>query len=406
LKQNGRKENMEVVALTERGMSLIKDIRERNVGSQMSAGKAMGINQVSIHDWETGRYKPNQNKFVSYLKLLKIDPNEFIADKDLCESVLLSCYPNKRKIEERPKQKYKPFNMDYSVSLTKEGRAYLKELRIRKFGPQESAAAAMNFHPVTISNWEIGKSDPPLERFKCYLEVLGCSPETYLQNEKYATISNQTVLEKANAAAAILCKKAISPQKGLTLEKAYIFGTVGPGDGYVGYRTLELGVCDKEFAQYFAYCIKKVYGVDCKIYKRIIPMKGYNPKYTVRLHRRNAVEDVMTYAQYWKEATWQMPEKIKNADDELKAAYLRAIFDSQSHVDVKKKYLVMYLSNLRGLKEIKWLLSTLGIKSTVSDHTNILRVHGRENLTVFSKKINYVIKRKKEAMKLLLKSYK
>lgn len=235
---------------------------------------------------------------------------------------------------------------------------------------------------------------------------MGCPNETYLQNNEYASVSEQTASERSSAIASILNKKAISPQKSLTLEKAYILGTVGPGDGYVGYRTLELGVCDKEFAQYFAYCIKKVYGVDCKIYKRIIPIKEHNPKYTVRLSRRNAVEDVMTYAQYWKEATWQMPEKIKNADDELKAAYLRAIFDSQSCVSIKKKGLVMYLSNLRGLKEIKWLLGTLGIESTVSDHTNILRVHGRENLTLFSEKVNYVIKRKREAMKLLLKSYK
>jgi len=135
-------------------------------------------------------------------------------------------------------------------------------------------------------------------------------------------------------------------------------------------------------------------------------MKGHNPKYTVRLFRRNAVEDVMTYAQYWKEATWQMPEKIKNGRMEIKTAYLRAIFDSQSCVGVRNREIVMYLSNLNGLKEIKRLLGTMGIESTVSDHTNILRIYGKENIGKFSENINYIIKRKRKLLKILLKSYK
>jgi replicative DNA helicase Mcm len=101
-----------------------------------------------------------------------------------------------------------------------------------------------------------------------------------------------------------------------------------------------------------------------------------------------------------------MPEKIKNGRMEIKSAYLRAIFDSQSHVSVKKKEIVMYLSNLNGLKEIKRLLETMGIKSSVSDHTNLLRISGRGNVERFSGNIGYVINRKKKALKRFLGSYK
>ena len=397
---------MEMLALTEKGMSLVKDTREMNIGSQGSAGRILGVNQVTIHDWETGRYKPNQYKFMCYLKLLKIDPNAFVADRTLCESVLLSHYPNKRKIEERPKQKYKPFNMDYSVFLTKEGRECLKELRIRKFGPQISASAAMNFNQATISHWENGKSLPPLRPFMDYLEILKCPCATFIGNDKYATVLKQTVLEKSRTAASILNRKSISAQrKDLTIEKAYILGTVGPGDGYVGRLTLELSVTDREFSKYFAHCIKKVYGVKCRVIRAKPNEPWHKWKHRVRLTRRNAVEDVRTYARYWQEYDWEIPEKILNGSPEVKAAYLRAFFDSQSHVSVTNKEIVIYVINLNGLKVMKQLLSSIGIESTVSDYTSRLRVYGKDNLTLFSEKVNYVIKRKREALEVILKSY-
>jgi transcriptional regulator with XRE-family HTH domain len=340
------------------------------------------------------------------LKVLKLDPKEFTGDRRLCEIVLLSRYPNKRKIKIVFVSEYAPSNKDYNIFLTEEGRKYLKGMRIDKFGPQISASTALNFDQSTISNWENGRSNPPLQRFKEYLKALGCPHETYLCNGRYAAVSKQTALEKANSAASILNRKKISLQRGLSPEKAYILGTVGPGDGYVGYDELELKVIDKEFAAYFAGCVKKVYGVDCKITKVKPKRKGQSESFKVRLSRKNAVEDVRKYARYWQEGDWEMPEKIKNGRMEIKSAYLRAIFDSQSHVSVKKKEIVMYLSNLNGLKEIKRLLETMGIKSSVSDHTNLLRISGRGNVERFSGNIGYVINRKKKALKRFLGSYK
>jgi transcriptional regulator with XRE-family HTH domain len=399
-------ENRGLIALTENGRNLIKSRRERILGSQMSAGRLADIHQVTINDWESGRYRPTQEKFERYLRSLKLNPKEFIGDRRLCESVLLSRYPNKRKIKTVFASEYAPSNKDYNIFLTEEGRKYLKGMRIDKFGPQISASTALNFDQSTISNWESGRSNPPLQRFKEYLKALGSSHETYLRNGRYASVSKQTTLEKANSAASILNRKRISLQRGLSPEKAYILGTAGPGDGYVGYDELELKVIDKEFAAYFASCIRKVYGVDCKIIKIMPKRKGQSVSFSVRLTRKSAVEDVRKYARHWKEGDWEMPEKIKNARMKIKSAYLRAIFDSQSHVSVKKKEIVMYLSNLNGLKEIKRLLGTMRIESSVSDHTNILRISRRENVERFSEKIGYVINRKRTALKRFLGSYK
>ena len=75
----------------------------------------------------------------------------------------------------------------------------------------------------------------------------------------------------------------------LTEDKAYILGVVGPGDGFLEYRNdvglyrIKLDVTDKEFAEHFAECLQKVYGLVLKSKKKTRE-KGMERRKSILLH--------------------------------------------------------------------------------------------------------------------------
>ena len=238
------------------------------------------------------------------------------------------------------------------------------------------------------------------------MNLLDIKFEKFIKNKKYVKSIEEKHINRMVRIAAAFNKNKILRQMKLTTEKSYLLGVLGPGDGYVGYDELELGVTDKEFAMKFKNYLEKVYGIKPSLYFRKPVNPNHNPKYHVRLCSKSAVEDIKKYAKHFKEYNWQLPKAIRNASEKIKCAYLRGVFDSQAHVSINKYEITMYLSNLKGLYKIKKLLKNIGIRASISDHNQILRISSRKNIELFSKKINFIIKRKRKALKKLLEKYK
>jgi transcriptional regulator with XRE-family HTH domain len=390
------------VDLTKCGRNLIRRRRELLFGSQYSTSRAIGMNQSKISDWEIGRYKPLLSNFIKYLGCLKINPS-FLDNSKLSNIVYFSPY-EKEAPEARGTRTCIFQSLDRNVLLTRRGRELLKRKRLKLFGSQQNASLACGLDQSCISYWETGKIRPTLKRLMAYLKILRVPSSIFLN--KYCSIGDERIIDKMIKAAGIANEKIIKRQGKFTPEKAYILGVSGPGDGYVGHDEIQLRVIDKEFADMFDYCLKKVYGL--KSSRTIVkPDKPtFNKTYKVNLCSRAAVEDVRRYAKHFKEYNWQLPKIITNASENIKCAYLGGVFDSQAHVSVNKKEIVMYLSNLKGLYKIKELLGSIGIKSSVSVTRQILRISSRKNLELFATKINFVVNRKSKSLKKLLESYK
>lgn len=390
------------VDLTKCGRSLIRKKRELLFGSQCSISRTIDMNQSIISDWERGRYRPLLSTFIEYLDCLKINPS-FLGDSKLSSIVYFSPY-EKEASEARGTRTRIFQSLDKNVFLNRRGRELLRRRRLNLFGSQQNASLACSLDQSCISYWETGKIRPTLKRLMTYLKILRIPSSVFLN--KYCSIGDERIIDKMIKTAGIANEKIIKRQGKFTPEKAYILGVSGPGDGYVGHDEIQLRVIDKEFADMFDYCLKKVYGLKSS---RTIVKPGkptFNKTYKVNLCSRAAVKDVRRYAKHFKEFNWQLPKIITSSSEDIKCAYLRGVFDSQAHVSVNKKEIVMYLSNLKGLYKIKELLESMGIKSSVSETYQILRISSRENLESFAIKVNFVIKRKGKSLEELLGSYK
>lgn len=195
----------------------------------------------------------------------------------------------------------------------------------------------------------------------------------------------------------------------LTEEKAYVLGVVGPGDGFLEFRKnmkayrIKLDVTDREFAEHFSCCLEKVYGLLPK-FKEVEPRgKEKKRKFVVTLQSKLACEDLLSYRVSFREKDWQVPEAIKNADEILKAAYLRGVADSQGSVCGRS--IVIASKNRGGVKELCELAKDLEIMDYYV-HEKGFVVYARRSLNVFAQKINFTILRKARKLENTLRSYR
>jgi len=199
--------------------------------------------------------------------------------------------------------------------------------------------------------------------------------------------------------------------KELTLEKAYILGVVGPGDGFIEYRKdngvyrIVLEAVDSNFIKYFVFCLEKVYGIKPKI-KVLKPRNfGINKTFRVRLSSKQAVEDILSYNANFKESTWTVPIAIKNVSKETKAKYLQGFADSQGSVSIDSKQIILCNQNLEGLKEIEELFNDIGIKN-ISYNKNGILLYNRKNIEIFNELINFNISYKRQKLTDIVNNYK
>jgi len=211
-------------------------------------------------------------------------------------------------------------------------------------------------------------------------------------------------------------KQISESSKELTHEKAYILGTLC-GDAYTSteYR-IGLSVCDKEFAEYFKYCLETVYEVKCSISSRIrkFTNKCNNPKkqYQIMLCSKLVLEDLKKYSNSFNSKEWKVPIQIKEASKEIQAAFIRGFADSEGHVRCRKGQSEINLcsGNLLGIKMIKEiLLKQFQINSYLGDNGSkvpVIVLTRYESIKKFYDKIGFVTKRKQDNLRKALNSYK
>jgi len=390
------------VILTNEGRNFLKNLRVGKEFSQNCLAKQLGINQVSIFDWESGRYNPTIEKLRKLLRYFKVDVGSFLENGCLVERIEYRF----KKIEKkaRMKVKFHP-SIEKQIILTESGRKYIKTKR-KCIGSQNAVSVICNFDQSVISLWETGITSPTISRFKIYLDVIRINYNGFVNNNKFVSKVSEPFIGRMISKSADSRRKKIKSQENMNKHKAYIMGVLGPGDCYVGLDEIELAVTDKDFAERFLYYIKINYGVRQSI-KTIYPKnKRHNTQYKVRIHAVNIVEDLNNYKVSYKEKIWGVPKKIDNSNELIKAMYLKGVYDSQAHVNVKKYGIIMVILNINGLRKLRKLLNDLGIKSTLLENNSSLNIYGKRNLELYNNKIGFEIKRKKIALNRLLKNYK
>jgi len=198
----------------------------------------------------------------------------------------------------------------------------------------------------------------------------------------------------------------------LTPELGYILGVIH-GDGYLVIKRTKgrvgLEVIDKDFAQNFHNQLEKWSGLEFSFYFN--KNKGL---YTAVLYSLRAARFLKDFNIY----------NLVDADNEIKANFLRGLFDSEGNVSASNletpKTATRFISFFNNDKKLidltKTLLESLGIKVQNVDkrvgggfkETTInfrLRIGGFNNLELFRNKIGFSIERKNKKLEELLASY-
>lgn len=204
----------------------------------------------------------------------------------------------------------------------------------------------------------------------------------------------------------------------LTEEKAYILGVMGPGDGCFvydkkrGMYLVKLDVIDKEFAAYFAHCLKEVYKLQPRI-RRVEPRRRHerSQKHILVLQSKAVCDDLCSYGVSFRESSWRVPAAIKNSSPQKITRYLRGVADSQGCVSFGSltRQIIIASKNTYGLEEIQKLLSAFDIRTSwVKSRGTIIgiRISNRKSLAHFSTYVGFIIKRKKEKLERVLATYK
>jgi len=281
-----------------------------------------------------------------------------------------------------------------TVKLTSQGISLLQKLREKKIGSQRNLERNTNFSQALISGWKTGKFNPTLSKFEYYLKYLGVDSNSFINNKSFV----KTLIKIHNT---------IPPEflnQNLDTNRAYVFGVVGPGDGSVSEKLVRLGAKDLDFIKVFKKAIEKSFGIKAKLH--------WDNCYKI-WHVIVCSKDLANYFRSlnvsFEEENWRVPQFIKTSNKDIKIAYLKGVFDSQGGVNFvsnKTRNINLRSYNSRGLIEIQSLLENIGIKSSLLDKNRRLYIFGRDNMKKFQESINFSIKRRRDKLKQLFKSYK
>jgi len=202
------------------------------------------------------------------------------------------------------------------------------------------------------------------------------------------------------------------PNKGLTIEKAYLLGILC-GDGWIWcnkcppHQTYQFGLqtVDEDFIDEFRRCVYKAYGLKASKYlrKRKQPWQAI---FESRICSKAVCEDIKHFLPDHKTRTWHVPGKIKIANLKTKAAFIKGFFDSEGHVDVRR--IGATSINLRGLGEMVALLQKFGIRTKIQhrkNHAYVLIIQDRKSIEIYTNHIGFIIRRKSLALSKVLDSY-
>jgi intein-encoded DNA endonuclease-like protein len=206
--------------------------------------------------------------------------------------------------------------------------------------------------------------------------------------------------------------------KKLTPAKAFIMGVLC-GDGSIhkqlvkwkGYEYFSYGVwlnsIDKDFVHEFKKAVKEVYGIIIKTHRipggiRKLP-SGYSEckdQFIAKVSWKKVYEDLIRYGDFGT-YSWRVPIEIIRGHKELIAHFLRGFFDSEGNIDIKNRSIEVTSCNKRGLEDVQELLKKFKILATLGMSKKSLfrlRFSSSAHLKIFKEKINFSIKRKRNAL--------
>jgi len=158
--------------------------------------------------------------------------------------------------------------------------------------------------------------------------------------------------------------------------------------------TIEYNNMSLALRKQFINDVKKTYG-NVYIYER---SRG---KITIR---RKEIYEEMVKLCAKNSRKWRIPKEILNASNEIKSTWLEAFYDDEATVDVNHKRIDLKSVNLKGLKQVKLLVSDVGIRSYINgpyERMWMLRISSNE-IKKFYETINFVHPSKKKKLKILV----
>lgn len=286
----------------------------------------------------------------------------------------------------------KKFNLPITTA-----RDYLLKAGV-KFRKASKDIVSISQHNEFINLYHEGKSIKQIAQI-CNVSFSTVQRHLIKSNMKLKKRGNPVLIQNQN-------------YKELTLEKSYILGVVGPGDGFIEYRIKEgiyrvaLEATDLDFVEYFSLCLESVYCIKPKIV--ILKKRKGDSKthYKCILQSKQVCEDILSYKANFKEKTWTVPSIIKNTSIEIKAKYTQGFADSQGHVGnhPTQRAIILCNTNKEGLKEILSILNEFEIYDCNINKLGIV-ITARRSIESFAKNINFNIQRKKESLQNLIDRY-
>lgn len=158
--------------------------------------------------------------------------------------------------------------------------------------------------------------------------------------------------------------------------------------------TIEYDNTSPALCHQFVKDIKTIYG-DVYIY--------YKKRKGRVIVRRKMIYREMIKLGVGKSREWFIPDEILNSSKKVKLTWLRAFFDDEATIDTTHKRIDLKIVNLKGLEQIKKLLSDLGIRSYINgpyENMWILRISS--GIKSFYKKVNFDHPIKKDRLRELI----
>mgnify|MGYP001571675984 CR=1 FL=1 len=257
-----------------------------------------------------------------------------------------------------------------------------------------------------LSSWAIAK------RFNTYHSNI----LHHLKKLKVETRTKSLAAKEGVKAGRIKIKKNYIPRNLILNEEfSYIIGVLC-GDGCVSYNPqlrryqIILAATDKEFVDKFRDILKSYFKINLTNEFIKTKNKNWRDQYRARLCSREACEFIIKIGNFGKDR-WRIPEVVKNSNNKIKSAFIMGFFDSEGEIDKNIGRVGATSMNLMGLKEVKELLSSLDINSTIikrkdlkpnTSQKYVLRIHDKNSIKRFYELIGFTIKRKQKILKEFL----
>jgi len=216
----------------------------------------------------------------------------------------------------------------------------------------------------------------------------------WLKSSGIATRSHKDAMNTRIVKRDLRERKLTRPKKDfrtMTPEKAYIFGVLC-GDAHINRKFIRLEIRrDEEFIKGFVKCFEKVYGLKYNY-------SYYTPKNTfvTQINAELLCQDLLSYGNFGTE-NWNVPTEIIDSDNEkMIGAFLKGFYDSEG--SVSRCTITSSSINGKGLEQVKNLLKTLGIESTLKPQQKgryyVLYIFRKERFERFKERVGFTIKRK------------